>query len=49
MLKIETRKHLVYLRISTQTYVSKFPEFSNLGPKHLGKTVTEEVYWHASF
>lgn len=36
-LKIETRKHLVYLRISTQTYVSKFLEFSNLGPKYLEK------------
>lgn len=36
-LKIETRKHLVYLRISTQTYVSKFLKFSNLGPKYVGK------------
>lgn len=37
MLKIKIRKHLVYLTISTQTYVSKFSEFSNLGLKYLEK------------
>lgn len=44
MLKIEMRKYLVYLRISAQTHVSKFPAFSNLGPKDLEKADTPKSF-----